>query len=47
MNDGLLQKGDIVVTDRGLFVFWGVGSDGYSFEFSSVLSPVSTGRSGR
>ena len=28
MNDSLLQKGDVVVTDRGFFVFHGVASDG-------------------
>jgi hypothetical protein len=40
MNDGLLQKGDIVVTDRGFFVFRGVAADGYTFEFSPVPNPV-------
>jgi hypothetical protein len=44
MNDGLLRKGDIVVTDRGFFVFRGVGPDGYTFEFSPVPNPVSGGR---
>ena len=47
MNDSLLQKGDIVVTDRGFFVFRGVGPDGYTFEFSPVPNPVSAGRGGR
>ena len=47
MNDSLLQKGDIVVTDRGFFVFRGVGPDGYSFEFSPVLNPAAPSRSGR
>jgi hypothetical protein len=46
MNDSLLQKGDIVVTDRGFFVFRGVGADGYTFEFSKVPNPVpATGKS--
>jgi hypothetical protein len=40
MNDGLLQKGDIVVTDRGFFVFQGVGADGYSFNFAPIPSPL-------
>jgi hypothetical protein len=40
MNDGLLQKGDIVVTDRGFFVFRGVGADGYTYDFSEVPNPL-------
>ena len=44
MNDGLLQKGDIVVTDRGYFVFRGVAADGYTFEFSPVPNPAAAGR---
>ena len=47
MNDGLLQKGDIVVTDRGYFVFRGVAADGYTFEFSPVPNPAATGKIGR
>ena len=47
MNDGLLQKGDIVVTDRGYFVFRGVAADGYTFEFSPVPNPAATGKAGR
>ena len=47
MNDSLLRKGDIVVTHRGFFVFKGVGSDGYTFEFSPVPNPIAEGRSGR
>jgi hypothetical protein len=47
MNDSLLQKGDIVVTDRGFFVFRGVGADGYTFEFSPVPNPASVGKIGR
>ncbi|SDJ65376.1 MULTISPECIES: hypothetical protein [Bradyrhizobium] len=45
MNDGLLRKGDIVVTDRGFFVFRGVAADGYTFEFSPVPNPVSVPKS--
>jgi len=47
MNDSLLQKGDIVVTDRGFFVFRGLAVDGYTFEFSPVANPVVIGRPGR
>ena len=43
MNDGLLQKGDIAVTDRGYFVFRGVAADGDTFEFAPVPNPA-TGR---
>jgi hypothetical protein len=47
MNDSLLQKGDIVVTDRGFFVFRGVAADGYTYEFSPVPNPVPAGKIGR
>ena len=47
MNDSLLRKGDIVATHRGFFVFRGLGPDGYTFEFSPVPNPVSTGKIGR
>ena len=47
MNDSLLQRGDIVVTDRGFFVFRGLAADGYTYEFSPVPNPVLTGRPGR
>jgi hypothetical protein len=40
MNDSLLQKGDIVVTDRGFFVFRGVGPDGYSNDFVAIPNPL-------
>jgi len=36
MNDTLLQKGDIVVTDRGFFVFQGPAPDGVTNEFTRV-----------
>ena len=39
MNDGTLQKGDIVRTDRGFFVFRGIGPDGYSNDFAPVADP--------
>jgi hypothetical protein len=44
MNDSLLQKGDIVVTDRGFFVFRGVASDGSSNDFVPVPNPLSLNR---
>jgi hypothetical protein len=47
MNDSLLQKGDIVVTDRGFFVFRGLASDGYTYEFSPVPNPIPVARPGR
>jgi hypothetical protein len=40
MNDSLLQKGDIVVTDRGFLMFLGLASDGYTYEFAPVPSPL-------
>ena len=47
MNDSLLQKGDIVVTDRGFLVFRGLASDGYTFEFSPVPNPLPAPRPNR
>ena len=47
MNDSLLRKGDIVVTDRGYFVFRGLAVDGYTYEFSPVPNPVLIGRPAR
>jgi hypothetical protein len=44
MNDSLLRKGDIVVTDRGFFVFRGVGADGYTFDFTEVPNPLPSQR---
>ena len=46
MNDSLLQKGDIVVTDRGFFVFRGPAPDGVTNEFTRVPNP-GAGRLGR
>jgi hypothetical protein len=40
MNDTLLQKGDIVVTDRGFFVFRGPALDGVTNEFARVPDPA-------
>ena len=37
MNDRLLQRGDIVVTDRGLFAFRGLAADdGYTYVLRAV-----------
>ena len=47
MNDSLLQKGDIVVTDRGFFVFRGLAPDGYTYEFSQVPNPIPVARPSR
>jgi hypothetical protein len=47
LNDSLLQKGDIVVTDRGFFVFRGLAQDGYTYQFSPVPNPVPASRIGR
>ncbi|MBR0697810.1 hypothetical protein [Bradyrhizobium lablabi] len=44
MNDSLLQKGDIVVTDRGYFVFLGVAADGISSVFAPVPNPIRSER---
>ncbi|MEH2535958.1 hypothetical protein V1277_004742 [Bradyrhizobium sp. AZCC 1588] len=40
MNDTLLQKGDIVVTDRGFLVFRGPAPDGMTNEFARVPDPA-------
>src|SRR4029078_3642700 len=40
MSDGLLQKGDIVVTARGFFVFRGLAADGFSYDFAPVPNPL-------
>ena len=34
MDDSTLQKGDIVSTDRGFFVYRGIGADGYTSDFA-------------
>ena len=47
MNDSMLQRGDIVVTPRGFFVFRGVAPEGYTFEFSPVPNPISAARPAR
>lgn len=40
MNDSLLRKGDIVVTDRGFVVFRGIAADGVTNEFEPIANPI-------
>ena len=40
MSDGSLQKGDIVATDRGFFLFRGLGADGITNDFVPVPNPL-------
>jgi hypothetical protein len=40
LNDSLLKRGDIVVTDRGFFVFRGLAADGISNDFALVPNPL-------
>jgi hypothetical protein len=47
MNDSLLQRGDIVATDRGFFVFRGLASDGSTNEFTQVPNPVFPAKTAR
>jgi hypothetical protein len=47
INDSLLKKGDIVVTDRGFLLYRGVAADGVAGEFVAVPNPLSTGKSNR
>lgn len=42
MNDGTLQKGDVVVTDRGFFLYRGLAPDGFSYDFAPVPNPLSS-----
>jgi hypothetical protein len=44
LNDSLLQKGDIVATDRGFFIFRGLAPDGITGDFAPVPNPVPTGK---
>ena len=47
MSDSLLQKGDIVATERGFFLFRGSAPDGVTNEFTRIPNPVVVGRPGR
>jgi hypothetical protein len=40
LSDSLLREGDIVVTNRGFFVFRGTGVDGTSNDFAAVPNPM-------
>jgi hypothetical protein len=40
LSDSLLRKGDIVVTNRGFFIFRGIGADGISNDFVPVPNPM-------
>jgi hypothetical protein len=42
MNDGTLQKGDVVVTDRGFFLYRGLAPDGFTYDFAPVPNPLSS-----
>jgi hypothetical protein len=42
LNDSLLRRGDIVVTNRGFFVFRGLAADGVSNEFALVPNPLAS-----
>ncbi|WP_271605525.1 hypothetical protein [Bradyrhizobium sp. CCBAU 11434] len=44
MNDGHLEKGDIVVTDRGFFAFRGLEEDRYTNNFAPTVNPLTAGR---
>jgi hypothetical protein len=42
MNDSLLRRGDIVVTDRGFLRFEGLAPDGIANDFVAVPNPLSS-----
>ena len=44
MNDGSLKSGDIVSTDRGFFLYRGLGPDGYTGDFVRVPNPLPSSR---
>jgi hypothetical protein len=46
MTDSLLQKGDIVATDRGFLLYRGLASDGVSGDFVAIPNPLSANKSG-
>jgi hypothetical protein len=45
INDSLLKKGDIVVTNRGFLLYRGIAADGVAGDFVAVPNPLSTGKS--
>jgi hypothetical protein len=40
LNDSLFRKGDIVATNRGFFLFRGIGTDGITNDFAPVPKPL-------
>jgi hypothetical protein len=42
MNDSLLRKGDVVVTDRGFLIFRGLAADGINNDFVPIPNPLPT-----
>jgi hypothetical protein len=44
ITDSILRKGDIVVTDRGFFMFRGFLADGTTGDFVPVPNPMSNAR---
>jgi hypothetical protein len=43
VNDSILRKGDIVVTDHGFLMFRGFLADGTTADFVPIQNPMSTG----
>lgn len=46
-SDGLLRRGDIIVTSRGFLIFKGLAADGYTNEFEPVPNPLNQSRFGK
>jgi hypothetical protein len=44
INDSILRKGDIVVTDRGFLMFRGFLADGTTGDFVPVPNPMSNAK---
>jgi hypothetical protein len=44
INDSLLQKGDIISTDHGFFLYRGLAADGVSGDFVAVANPSAASR---
>ena len=44
-NDGLLRRGDIVVTERGFLVFKGLAADGFTNQFETIPNPLRSSQS--
>jgi hypothetical protein len=43
-NDSLLQRGDIIATDRGFLLYRGLAPDGVSGDFVAVPNPLSANK---